>query len=197
MVLPSQQLTSVAGEMLEVGNSTVLPDIDKTAKNQPDFTALEDSAGSSLSWSEMVAKSVAVGQALAKLKMPSRSRVGLFQEPTVDWVYSILGIWRAGHAYVPLDPSQGMRRLGEIAKVADLAAVLVHDATVPLVSQLELGDEVAINRVSGLSSTPELRASGFPTVGPEDEAMVIYTSGSTGIPKVQSSFIPSCCGSFS
>ncbi|KAI5921291.1 hypothetical protein F4810DRAFT_722761 [Camillea tinctor] len=162
---------------------TVLPKIDETAASQPSSAALEDTAGNTLSWSEMVARSKALAQALAMLDMPAHSRVGVLQEPAVDWIYSMLGIWRSGNTYVPLDISQGIQRLGDISRAAQLAAVVIHDMTSPLVSKLGLPGSVTVLNVSNLLPGKEQEMSNLPLINQDDEAMVMYTSGSTGTPK--------------
>jgi acyl-coenzyme A synthetase/AMP-(fatty) acid ligase len=83
-----------------------------------------------------------------------------------------------------LETTQGLRRLTDVAKEANLAAVVIHDATIPLISQLGLSDEVSVVNVSTLPSTLQSTALAPPKVELEHEAMVIYTSGSTGVPKV-------------
>lgn len=108
----------------------------------------------------------------------------MFQEPDVDWVCSMLGVWRAEHTYVPLEPTQGIRRLADVAKEAKLAALLIHDPTVPLVSQLALNDAIKVVNVSTLPVSHLGKATIVSNHKPNDEAMIIYTSGSTGVPKV-------------
>jgi hybrid polyketide synthase/nonribosomal peptide synthetase ACE1 len=161
-----------------------LTEFDQTAASQPTTLALQDSIGNSLTWFETASKSISVGHALTKLQLPPNSRIGVFQQPNVDWIYSMLGIWRAEHTYVPLETTQGIRRLVDVAREAALAAIIVHDATVTLAAQLNLSDATPVVNVSRL---PAGRPSAVPaasTIRGEDEAMIIYTSGSTGVPKV-------------
>ncbi|ONI86818.1 hypothetical protein ALI22I_24845 [Saccharothrix sp. ALI-22-I] len=107
------------------------------------------------------------------------SAVALCLPRTPDLVAAVLGVWKAGAAYVPLDPGWPGDRLASM--LADSgAAVLVterdglpFDGTVLSLSQMEA--DTAADPVE-----PEpvpWRASG------EDLAYVIYTSGSTGTPK--------------
>ncbi|AEO57481.1 polyketide synthetase, partial [Thermothelomyces thermophilus ATCC 42464] len=171
------------GEFLDLQHPTILTEVDETAAQQPGAVALRDSQGNSLSWSDLKLRSVAIGQSLVNLGLPARSRIGVFQEPDVDWVCSMLGVWRAEKTYVPLETTQGVRRLADVAKEAKLAAVLVHDPTVPLVSQLALDDTVKVINVSTLPFNRLAATSFVSNHKPSDEAMIIYTSGSTGVPK--------------
>ncbi|TMR14680.1 non-ribosomal peptide synthetase, partial [Nonomuraea zeae] len=83
-----------------------------------------------------------------------------------DWlVAAFLGVWKAGAAYLPLDPALPAERLEHM--VADSGAMLVlRDAAA-------LADAVA----SAPATAPQAGSS------PDNLAYVIYTSGSTGRPK--------------
>lgn len=180
----------ITGEIFALEHESMLPRLDATAKALPGASALKDSTGGSLSWSELTSKSMALAQRLrSRLGDGSGSRVGIFQEPTVDWVVTMLGVWRAGASYVPLDLSQGLERLAKISKDARLSAVVVHEATLSSVGELRLGSAVDIVNVSALrlgdSFSDQTIDRGAPSnVKGGDEAMVLYTSGTTGEPKV-------------
>lgn len=172
------------GEFLDLQHPTILTEVDETAARQPGAVALQDSQGNSLSWSDLKSRSVAISQCLVNLGLPAHSRIGVFKEPNVDWVCSMLGVWRAEKTYVPLETTQGIRRLADVAKEAQLAALLIHDPTAPLVSQLALDSTVKVINVSTLPINPLAASSFVSNHKPSDEAMIIYTSGSTGVPKV-------------
>ncbi|KAI0836425.1 hypothetical protein F5Y06DRAFT_305204 [Hypoxylon sp. FL0890] len=171
------------GEPMKLVNATILPEIVDIATSQPSEIALEDTAGNSLSWSQMMAKFISVAKALVTLEIPAHSRIGILQEPTVDWIYSVLGVWHSGNAYVPLEISQGVDRLRNITKVAQLAAILTHDATASLTEQVGVPDSIRVLNISSMQSTPWQLDVKSPTTSPNDEAMLMYTSGSTGSPK--------------
>ena len=80
-------------------------------------------------------------------------------------IVAILGVLRAGAAYLPLDPDLPPQRLA--AMVADAAPALVLDA----------------DGLASIEADP--RQDGLPDaeIHPESLAYVIYTSGSTGQPK--------------
>ncbi|MBW8873686.1 MAG: non-ribosomal peptide synthase/polyketide synthase [Acidobacteria bacterium] len=94
------------------------------------------------------------------------SRVGLSLDRSVDLVVGILGVLKAGAAYVPLDPASPRERL----------AFVVADADIRIV--------VGVEELALLESLPagDLEISGDGGDG-SSLAYVIYTSGSTGSPK--------------
>ena len=172
------------GVHLDVDDTTMLDDIDSIASRQPDAVALNDGNDYLLSYKDMSMRSHAIANALVELNIAPHSRVGVLQEPTVDWICSMQGIWRAGGTYVPLEISQGTQRLATIVQDAQLVAILIHDDTDPLLTEVGWSRPDAVINLSRIpKSVPEM----VPSVrrpAAEDEAMVLYTSGSTGVPKV-------------
>ncbi|MFK0243456.1 amino acid adenylation domain-containing protein [Amycolatopsis azurea] len=109
------------------------------------------------------------------------SRVGLCLEHSPDLIASIIGVLKAGAAYVPLDPAYPHERLADL--VADSGAELVLGTTelahrVPYHPgrTLLLGEDIRRQDAAGAS---------FPDIArdPDAAAYLLYTSGSTGRPK--------------
>lgn len=178
------------GETIPLQQGSIVPRLYAIADAMTDAaSALEDHDGiTTLTWSQLKRKSEAVAHALKSLGITPGARVAVFQESTVDWVCTILGIWRIGASYVPLEVAQGFERLGEIAKAARIAAVVAHDKTRDEIPKLELEPTIPVINVSSLAMlAPDKPTSPgwmHPVVTGEEEAIVLYTSGSTGVPKV-------------
>ncbi|WP_051110282.1 non-ribosomal peptide synthetase [Saccharomonospora halophila] len=94
----------------------------------------------------------------------------------------LLGVWRAGAAYVPLDPAHPDDRLGSVVGDSGARTLITEsalrarlDAVCGECAVVVVDDDAAIPRCSAraLDHAPE----------PETLAYVIYTSGSTGRPK--------------
>ncbi|HZO85822.1 MAG TPA: amino acid adenylation domain-containing protein, partial [Verrucomicrobiae bacterium] len=88
--------------------------------------------------------------------------VGVCMERTPDLIAALLGIMKAGCAYVPLDPAYPEERLQSMLKAAN-APIVISGA------EMQSLDDPA---------TPVMAE-----VKPEDLAYVMFTSGSTGGPK--------------
>lgn len=104
---------------------------------------------------------------------------------TADLPAALLGVLKAGAAYLPLDPDLPAERLAVMIDDADPALILTQSEVVerlPMTTrkiQLQLGDGSVSDRDgSNLRHAERLR----PTRA-DDAAYVIYTSGSTGKPK--------------
>jgi amino acid adenylation domain-containing protein len=106
--------------------------------------------------------------------------VALLTERSLDMLIGVLGILKAGAAYVPLDPAAPRERLAHI--LADTQAPLVL-AQQRLVAKLpDSAPPVALlDAPHTWHSAPA--AAPLPAPTPDNLAYAIYTSGSTGTPK--------------
>jgi amino acid adenylation domain-containing protein len=134
-----------------------------------------------LTYAGLQVASDALAAALRDVGVRPGELVGLAIDRTVRTPVGVLGILRAGAAYVPLDPSYPQARLDAIAE--DCALRVLVDAT---------GDRPRIGGpdVTIVNSGPLRSGSGvdrgrpeFADVSSDSPAYVIYTSGSTGQPK--------------
>ncbi|MFD7192945.1 amino acid adenylation domain-containing protein, partial [Streptomyces sp. NPDC059914] len=119
---------------------------------------------------------------LAGLGAGPGSLVGLSVERGSAMAVGLLGILRAGAAYVPLDPGFPGDRLAYM--LADSGArIVVGDGTAR--ERLRLEDGVRFVDLAAEAEEIGRRPATPPpaTVAPDDLAYVIYTSGSTGNPK--------------
>ena len=109
------------------------------------------------------------------------SLVGLGLERSVDLVVGLLGILKAGAAFVPLDPSLPGDRLGFMAKDAGISMLITQQRLLGRFPELgTLAVCVDAERESpfhGSSDNPVREVTA------RDLAYVIFTSGSTGRPK--------------
>ncbi len=118
---------------------------------------------------------------LQGLGVGSGSMVGLCIDRSPEMVIAILGIWKAGGTYIPLDPEYPKERLSFMLADAQIQILLTKSSFIEKIPELE-GEVVAIDR-----DWPEIEShsSANLTNGPtaDSVAYVIYTSGSTGTPK--------------
>ncbi|HLL45425.1 MAG TPA: amino acid adenylation domain-containing protein, partial [Longimicrobiaceae bacterium] len=135
----------------------------------------------SLAYAELDRRADLLAHHLASLGVRRNHRVGICVQRGLEMVVGILGVLKAGAAYVPLDPALPPERL----------AFMLADAAVPaLLTQERLLDRLPEHAAAVVCldrdwSVIEQRSPGAPRVevGPEDLFCVIYTSGSTGEPK--------------
>ena len=111
-------------------------------------------------------------------------RVAICVERGIDMIVAVLATWKAGAAYVPLDPAYPGERLAYMVEDAAPVVLLTQQPLRDLVPapalQVVLLD-VLENTLAALPDiNPDPDASGLHA---EHLAYVIYTSGSTGKPK--------------
>ncbi|MER5268327.1 amino acid adenylation domain-containing protein [Actinosynnema sp. NPDC002837] len=133
-----------------------------------DAVAVRDDAGAVLTYGELSAASAALARALVSTGVRPGDRVGISVPRSVELAVAVLGVLRAGAAYVPLPPDHPAERLAHMAADADLRTVV--GGALPGVPSVPVRHEPA--------DGPDL-----PGITPGMPAYVIYTSGSTGRPK--------------
>jgi amino acid adenylation domain-containing protein len=137
--------------------------------------------GDQISYAELDGRANQLARHLRGLGVESDTIVGLCAGRSLDLLVGLLGILKAGGAFLPLDPSYPMERLSFILRDAQVA-VLVTQETLAESLPAHWGMTVYLDRERSLIArheTAPLPASSTP----ESAAYVIYTSGSTGRPK--------------
>jgi len=149
-------------------------------ERRPDAPALTF-AQQDLSYAELNTRANQLAHHLRALGVGPETLVALCLERSLDLVVGILGILKAGAAYVPCDPEVPAERLAFILADTQAAVLVTQESLLPRLGTPATPlvcldrDRAALARqpVSNLDSAVE----------PHHVAYVIYTSGSTGQPK--------------
>ncbi|MFE7524145.1 amino acid adenylation domain-containing protein [Kitasatospora sp. NPDC057542] len=192
--LPAGELDREVGEFSGAATEAAAPvttvhgEFEARAAETPDAVALTEdrpagpdgtggSTGLALTYARLDARATAVADGLARAGVVPGAVVGVCLERSAALVAVLLGVLKAGAAYLPLDPEYPAERLAFLASDARAAA---------LVTTTGLADRVPgwTGPVLYADTLPE-PAAGRPgaPVGPEHLAYVMSTSGSTGTPK--------------
>ncbi|MFF5469330.1 amino acid adenylation domain-containing protein [Streptomyces achromogenes] len=142
---------------------------ERRADASPDAVALRTEAGD-VTFAELDRRANRVAHRLRDLGAGADSVVGVLVDRGADLIASLLGVWKAGAAYLPIEPGTPAERIRYM--LADAGAGLLVSGT-------------TVEGARTVSPTPEGAESTRPArcADPDRLAYVIYTSGSTGRPK--------------
>jgi amino acid adenylation domain-containing protein len=159
--------------------ASVLQMVEERSRKNPDALAVLG-GGSTLTYGELNSRANRMAHRLLKSDVGRDRVVGIYLERSPASVVAALAIFKAGAAYLPLDPSLPEQRLAFMLEDAKASAVV---STSILSERLPAGrwnlissDEFEQTSTCGCE-LPKIEASA------QDVAYVIYTSGSTGQPK--------------
>ncbi|HST59365.1 MAG TPA: amino acid adenylation domain-containing protein, partial [Longimicrobium sp.] len=135
----------------------------------------------SLTYRDLDARANRLARHLAALGVGVDGRVGLSLERGPEMMVAVLGILKAGAAYVPLDPAYPAERLAYMLENSAARVLITQQG---LAETLPAGDAVVVRLDADAQAIGGQSAGRLALpVAPENLAYVIYTSGSTGRPK--------------
>lgn len=133
-----------------------------------------------LTYRELRAQAGRLAARLRTMGVGPEQRVGILLERSVELVVALLGVLKAGGAYLPLDPAYPAERVASILEDAAPRVVLTERS---LAERVPAGDAQVLCVEDKWTPAPGEAAPFVAGSGPENLAYVIYTSGSTGRPK--------------
>ncbi|WP_432329964.1 non-ribosomal peptide synthetase [Mucilaginibacter sp. P25] len=138
--------------------------------------------GESLSYSELDARSNALGHYLRSRGVREDTLVGICIDRSLEMIVGLLGILKAGGAYVPIDPDYPQDRIAYMLEDTGSRLLLSSSRVSAGLSMVTEAEVVELDRdwakIASYGSLPVERS-----LQPTHLAYVIYTSGSTGTPK--------------
>ena len=134
-----------------------------------------------LTYRELESRSNQLANRLLEMGVGQGALVGIYIERSLDMLVGLLGILKAGAAYIPLDPAYPGDRIGYMLDDSGARFVLTQSSLVDVLPQFT-GNTLCLD--SDWHSISQQSADAVPqSAKPEDLAYIIYTSGSTGRPK--------------
>ncbi|HUI06175.1 MAG TPA: amino acid adenylation domain-containing protein [Verrucomicrobiae bacterium] len=151
--------------------------VEARAKQTPERVAVVFEDGS-LSYGELNARANQLARCLQARGVMAGGLVGLYVERSCDMVVALLGILKAGAAYVPLDPAFPRARIAYMLRDSGAALVITQQTLAA-----DLSGSVLRLDADGPEIARESRDDLALAIPSNSLAYVIYTSGSTGQPK--------------
>ncbi len=146
--------------------------------------------GRELTYGDLNRRANRMARRLRQLGVGADVVVALLAERGLDFLTTVLAVWKAGGAYLPLDHRHPAERLRQVVEQSGTRLVLVERSFAqalgePLMAQVAEGT-VRLRVIDELllpAGDPDEEDDLPPAALPGNLAYVIYTSGSTGVPK--------------
>jgi amino acid adenylation domain-containing protein len=155
--------------------------IEQQAARTPNKIAVS-AGGEALTYRELDERATILAAHLSALGVGPESLVGICTRRGVGMLAGLLGILKAGAAYVPLDPDYPADRLAYILQDSAARLILTDSTTHALIANLQLPVTNLVN-LDHLETASPSGDPAPPRTHAESLCYVIHTSGSTGKPK--------------
>ncbi|MFC6018397.1 amino acid adenylation domain-containing protein, partial [Plantactinospora solaniradicis] len=164
----------------ELPTTTVVDAFERWAATAPDTAGVVAGDGE-LTYAQLDARANQVAWYLLDRGVGPETVVGLCLPRGIHMITAILGVWKAGAAYLPIDPQLPADRIGFMLTDSAVRHVLATRAAAAVpaggVADVTISWLDEPQTLDGRPQTPP------PGQHPARLAYVIYTSGSTGTPK--------------
>ncbi|MFI9382020.1 amino acid adenylation domain-containing protein [Kutzneria sp. NPDC052558] len=167
--------------VVDIPNGTIPDGFEAQAAATPEAIAVVFE-GTRLTYRELNERANQLARRLVKLGVGAEQIVALALPRSAEMIVAVLGVQKAGAAYLPVDPDYPPDRIAYLFADARPALAITTAATVDVVprgvSRLLLDRPLSEQDSSNLTDADRIRP-----ITKHSPAYVIYTSGSTGQPK--------------
>ena len=169
----------VQGEVSTYPNTCVHELFEEQVRRDPGAVAVHY-LDRRMTYDELNSRADSIAQHLRSVHVRPADLIGVCLPRCPDLVAALLGIWKAGAAYVPLDPTYPRERLRFMAEDSGVSCVLTDRSQAGLFE----GSVTTMLLDSDLPDVASTYEAGIASqIAPSALAYVMYTSGSTGKPK--------------
>ena len=177
------QLHGLAGPRRKLPDAQAHELFEERARTHPDAIAAVHGRRH-VTYGELNARANRLGRALLARGLAREGVVGVVTERNLDWMTAVLAIFKAGGAYLPVEPHFPADRIARTLSRAGCRLVLTERGSTALLDQ-------ALASLSGVETLfiDAACEEGHPDgdlelpIAPDQLAYIYFTSGSTGEPK--------------
>lgn len=187
------QIEGLAGPVRALPDRRVHELFEERARSHPDTVAARHG---SVEWTyaQLNARANQIGRTLLHRGLNREGIVAVVTERNLDWMAAVLGVFKAGGAYLPLEPHFPPERIARVLTRAGCRLIITEQASRSTldVALAGLGDAVTL---AGIGDVAAIAVDDLGTPSPvacpdlgvdvsrDQLAYVYFTSGSTGEPK--------------
>lgn len=169
-----KQLVNWNSQPIDYKGAPLIQNIEDWAEKKSDSIAVR-CKGEKYSYQELNQEANKIAHFLIEKGIKADERVIVFLDRSKEFIATVLGILKAGAAYVPIDPAQPNNRIRSIINDTKPFCLLTHTR---IKLTFEWGKTYSIDQLTTTNKTnPKVR------IKENQLAYVIFTSGSTGKPK--------------
>ncbi|MCV0025607.1 surfactin non-ribosomal peptide synthetase SrfAB [Bacillus sp. XT-2] len=160
------------------GNDTFASLFEKQVQQTPDHPAVI-SGGNQLSYRELDEQANQLAHHLRAHGAGSEDIVAVVMDRSADLMTAVLGVMKAGAAFLPIDPDTPEERIRYSLEDSGARFTVVNERNMTAIGQYQ-GTVINIDQADWRNESKERPE---PISGPKNLAYIIYTSGTTGKPK--------------
>ncbi len=177
------QLVGLAGPRRELPDRRVHELVEEQARRRPDDIAAVH-GNARIGYGELDARANRVARALLARGLAPEDVVAVVTERDLDWLTAVLAVFKAGGAYLPVEPHLPADRIAVVLTRAGCRLALTEPgSTASLDAALAGLPGVQALHVGDAADEGHPATSPGVAVGPGQLAYLFFTSGSTGEPK--------------
>lgn len=166
---------------LRDNSQTLVEMFERQAKLQPQTIAIS-CATETITYEDLNQKANQLAYSLNQLELENELPIAISMERSIDLMIGILGILKAGKAYVPLDQSTPAERLVHILN-RDSIPILITSPKMAVKFRAYQGKILPFSVNDFFAEPKPERPNPTVKIRSDQLAYIIYTSGSTGPPK--------------
>ncbi|UCH92883.1 MAG: amino acid adenylation domain-containing protein, partial [Candidatus Aminicenantes bacterium] len=179
----------------EYPKDKTIPGLFEEQVNRTPHRAAITQHNQALSYQQLKERSNQLAHLLRQKGVQPDTITGIMAERSIEMVIGIVGILKAGAAYLPIDPDYPEDRINYILADSGTKILLAAPGTqVKVKAEVEESSgqppqlplefiDIETKSASTFERPPSTLTSTLSAVGPVNLAYIIYTSGSTGMPK--------------
>ena len=181
LVQQEMELPTISKPVISFARTQCLHELfEKQVERTPDAIAVLFEEAS-LTYRQLNERANQLARYLIRFGVGPEKLVGFYTERSLDTVIGILGILKAGAAYLPIDPAYPADRIRFMLDDANASVLITSSSLLASLGQTSAFVLCLDTNSSNIQKEPTGNLS--VSVVPDNLAYTIYTSGSTGKPK--------------